>query len=107
MNGAPDALRCDVRGQPHGRALECAEVEVERGRVAGSGGDRARVELLAVLVADAERVEDLAVGDPRPQAAEDGLPASAQLVGRAGDDGLVLAAGRLLASLIRGTPTSA
>jgi aspartyl-tRNA(Asn)/glutamyl-tRNA(Gln) amidotransferase subunit A len=28
--------------------------------------------------------------------AEDGLPASAQLVGRAGDDALVLAAGRLL-----------
>jgi Asp-tRNA(Asn)/Glu-tRNA(Gln) amidotransferase A subunit family amidase len=40
-------------------------------------------------------------------AAEDGLPASAQLVGRAGDDGLVLAAGRLLASLVRGTPASA
>jgi amidase len=39
--------------------------------------------------------------------AEDGLPASAQLIGRAGDDGLVLAAGRLLASLVRGTPTSA
>ena len=30
--------------------------------------------------------------------AEDGLPASVQLAGRAGDDGLVLAAGRLLAS---------
>ena len=40
-------------------------------------------------------------------AAEDGLPASAQLVGRPGEDGLVLAAGRLLASLVRGTPTSA
>jgi aspartyl-tRNA(Asn)/glutamyl-tRNA(Gln) amidotransferase subunit A len=40
-------------------------------------------------------------------AAEDGLPASAQLVGRPGEDGLVLAAGRLLASLIRGTPASA
>ena len=39
--------------------------------------------------------------------AEDGLPASVQLVGRAGDDGLVLAAGRLLASLVRGTPASA
>jgi Asp-tRNA(Asn)/Glu-tRNA(Gln) amidotransferase A subunit family amidase len=39
--------------------------------------------------------------------AEDGLPASAQLVGRPGDDGLVLAAGRLLASLVRGTPASA
>lgn len=35
--------------------------------------------------------------------AEDGLPASAQLVGRPGADGLVLAAGSLLASLIRGT----
>jgi aspartyl-tRNA(Asn)/glutamyl-tRNA(Gln) amidotransferase subunit A len=35
--------------------------------------------------------------------AEDGLPASAQLVGRPGSDALVLAAGRLLASLIRGT----
>jgi aspartyl-tRNA(Asn)/glutamyl-tRNA(Gln) amidotransferase subunit A len=35
--------------------------------------------------------------------AEDGLPASVQLVGRAGDDARVLAAGRLLASLIRGT----
>jgi len=40
-------------------------------------------------------------------AAEDGLPASAQLVGRPGEDGLVLAAGRLLASLIRGTAASA
>jgi aspartyl-tRNA(Asn)/glutamyl-tRNA(Gln) amidotransferase subunit A len=33
-------------------------------------------------------------------AAEDGLPASVQLVGRPGDDGRVLAAGALLASLI-------
>jgi Asp-tRNA(Asn)/Glu-tRNA(Gln) amidotransferase A subunit family amidase len=39
--------------------------------------------------------------------AEGGLPASAQLIGRAGDDGLVLAAGRLLASLIRGKPAPA
>jgi aspartyl-tRNA(Asn)/glutamyl-tRNA(Gln) amidotransferase subunit A len=39
--------------------------------------------------------------------AEDGLPASVQIVGRPGEDGLVLAAGRLLASLIRGTPASA
>ena len=37
-------------------------------------------------------------------AAEDGLPASVQLVGRAGDDARVLAAGRVLASLLRGTP---
>jgi Asp-tRNA(Asn)/Glu-tRNA(Gln) amidotransferase A subunit family amidase len=36
--------------------------------------------------------------------AEDGLPASVQLVGRPGDDGLVLAAGRALESLVRGTP---
>jgi aspartyl-tRNA(Asn)/glutamyl-tRNA(Gln) amidotransferase subunit A len=36
-------------------------------------------------------------------AAEDGLPASVQLVGRAEDDARVLAAGRLLASLVRGT----
>ena len=36
-------------------------------------------------------------------AAEDGLPASIQLVGRPGEDALVLAAGSLLASLIRGT----
>lgn len=35
--------------------------------------------------------------------AEDGLPASVQLVGRPGDDARVLAAGRLLASLLRGT----
>jgi aspartyl-tRNA(Asn)/glutamyl-tRNA(Gln) amidotransferase subunit A len=35
--------------------------------------------------------------------AELGLPASVQLLGRAGADALVLAAGRLLASLIRGT----
>jgi aspartyl-tRNA(Asn)/glutamyl-tRNA(Gln) amidotransferase subunit A len=35
--------------------------------------------------------------------AEDGLPASVQLVGRPGSDGLVLAAGSLLASLLRGT----
>ena len=36
-------------------------------------------------------------------AAELGLPASVQLVGRAGDDARVLAAARLLASLVRGT----
>ncbi len=36
--------------------------------------------------------------------AEDGLPASLQLVGKPGDDALVLAAGRHLASLLRGTP---
>lgn len=36
--------------------------------------------------------------------AESGLPASLQLVGRAGDDGLVLGAGALVASLVRGTP---
>lgn len=36
-------------------------------------------------------------------AAEDGLPASIQLVGRPGDDELVLGAGLLLASLVRGT----
>jgi aspartyl-tRNA(Asn)/glutamyl-tRNA(Gln) amidotransferase subunit A len=36
-------------------------------------------------------------------AAEDGLPASVQLVGRSGTDALVLAAGAVLASLIRGT----
>jgi aspartyl-tRNA(Asn)/glutamyl-tRNA(Gln) amidotransferase subunit A len=35
--------------------------------------------------------------------AEDGLPASAQLVGRGGADALVLAAGEKLASLVRGT----
>jgi aspartyl-tRNA(Asn)/glutamyl-tRNA(Gln) amidotransferase subunit A len=35
--------------------------------------------------------------------AEEGLPASIQLVGRPGDDARVLAAGRLLASLVRGT----
>jgi aspartyl-tRNA(Asn)/glutamyl-tRNA(Gln) amidotransferase subunit A len=35
--------------------------------------------------------------------AEDGLPASVQLVGRPGADALVLAAGGRLASLIRGT----
>jgi aspartyl-tRNA(Asn)/glutamyl-tRNA(Gln) amidotransferase subunit A len=35
--------------------------------------------------------------------AEDGLAASVQLVGRPGDDALVLAAGKLLASLVRGT----
>jgi aspartyl-tRNA(Asn)/glutamyl-tRNA(Gln) amidotransferase subunit A len=35
--------------------------------------------------------------------AEDGLPASVQLVGAGGDDARVLAAGRLLSSLIRGT----
>jgi aspartyl-tRNA(Asn)/glutamyl-tRNA(Gln) amidotransferase subunit A len=35
--------------------------------------------------------------------AEDGLPASVQLVGRAGADARVLAAGALLASLLRGT----
>jgi aspartyl-tRNA(Asn)/glutamyl-tRNA(Gln) amidotransferase subunit A len=37
-------------------------------------------------------------------AAEDGLPASLQVVGRPGEDALVLAAGRTLESLIRGTP---
>jgi Asp-tRNA(Asn)/Glu-tRNA(Gln) amidotransferase A subunit family amidase len=35
--------------------------------------------------------------------AEDGLPASVQLVGRAGADALVLAGGAQLASLVRGT----
>jgi aspartyl-tRNA(Asn)/glutamyl-tRNA(Gln) amidotransferase subunit A len=35
--------------------------------------------------------------------AEDGLPASAQLIGRPGSDALVLAAGEVLASLLRGT----
>ena len=39
-------------------------------------------------------------------AAEDGLPASVQLVGKPGEDALVLAAGRLLASLVRGTPAA-
>jgi aspartyl-tRNA(Asn)/glutamyl-tRNA(Gln) amidotransferase subunit A len=37
--------------------------------------------------------------------AEDGLAASIQIVGRRGDDQLVLAAGRLLSSLVRGTAT--
>ncbi|CAN5321286.1 hypothetical protein BH18ACT12_BH18ACT12_12180 [soil metagenome] len=36
--------------------------------------------------------------------AEDGLPASLQIIGRPGADALVLAAGKLLASLVRGTP---
>ena len=36
-------------------------------------------------------------------AAEDGLPASVQLIGRPGSDALVLAAGKMLASLVRGT----
>ncbi len=36
--------------------------------------------------------------------AEGGLPASLQLVGRPGDDARVLAVGRLVASLVRGTP---
>jgi aspartyl-tRNA(Asn)/glutamyl-tRNA(Gln) amidotransferase subunit A len=36
--------------------------------------------------------------------AEDGLPASVQLIGRPGSDALVLAAGVVLASLIRGGP---
>jgi aspartyl-tRNA(Asn)/glutamyl-tRNA(Gln) amidotransferase subunit A len=36
-------------------------------------------------------------------AAEDGLPASVQVAGRHGDDSRVLAAGSLLASLVRGT----
>lgn len=36
-------------------------------------------------------------------AAEDGLPASVQLIGRPGTDALVLAAGERLASLLRGT----
>jgi aspartyl-tRNA(Asn)/glutamyl-tRNA(Gln) amidotransferase subunit A len=36
--------------------------------------------------------------------AEDGLPASIQLIGRPGDDALVLAVGRRLSSLLRGTP---
>jgi aspartyl-tRNA(Asn)/glutamyl-tRNA(Gln) amidotransferase subunit A len=37
-------------------------------------------------------------------AAEEGLPASVQIVGRPGADALVLAVGQVLASLIRGTP---
>ena len=39
--------------------------------------------------------------------AEDGLPASAQLVGKPGADALVLAAGKYLASLVRGTAGTA
>jgi aspartyl-tRNA(Asn)/glutamyl-tRNA(Gln) amidotransferase subunit A len=39
-------------------------------------------------------------------AAEESLPASVQLVGRAGEDARVLAAGKLLASLVRGTATA-
>ena len=35
--------------------------------------------------------------------AEDDLPASVQLAGRSGEDARVLAAGKLLASLVRGT----
>ncbi|MFY9580827.1 MAG: amidase, partial [Gaiellaceae bacterium] len=38
--------------------------------------------------------------------AEEGLPASVQLVGKPGEDALVLAAGRLLASLVRVTPAA-
>jgi Asp-tRNA(Asn)/Glu-tRNA(Gln) amidotransferase A subunit family amidase len=36
--------------------------------------------------------------------AEEGLPASIQIVGKPGNDALVLAAGRVLESLVRGTP---
>jgi aspartyl-tRNA(Asn)/glutamyl-tRNA(Gln) amidotransferase subunit A len=36
--------------------------------------------------------------------AEDGLPASIQIVGRKGSDALVLAVGRIVESLVRGTP---
>jgi aspartyl-tRNA(Asn)/glutamyl-tRNA(Gln) amidotransferase subunit A len=36
--------------------------------------------------------------------AEDGLPASVQIVAKHGDDALVLAAGRAVSSLLRGTP---
>jgi Asp-tRNA(Asn)/Glu-tRNA(Gln) amidotransferase A subunit family amidase len=35
--------------------------------------------------------------------AEDGLPASVQLIGRPGSDALVLAVGEVLSSLVRGT----
>ena len=39
-------------------------------------------------------------------AAEHGLPASVQLAAPSGKDGRVLAAGRMLASLVRGTATA-
>jgi Asp-tRNA(Asn)/Glu-tRNA(Gln) amidotransferase A subunit family amidase len=36
--------------------------------------------------------------------AEDGLPASVQIIGRPGADALVLSVGRIVESLVRGTP---
>src|SRR5919206_457036 len=58
-----------------GRALERAQVELERGRVSGSGGERARVELGAPVGTGAKRVEDLLQGEARPQAGQQGLAA--------------------------------
>ena len=59
-------------GQPHRRALERVQLELERGRFAGSGGERARAELFAI---GAELVEHLSQGKAGPHAGQQRLAA--------------------------------
>jgi NDP-sugar pyrophosphorylase family protein len=55
------------------------------------------------VIQDVRRIRDSLVGRNVRVARGDSLPASVQLVAKPGADGLVLAAGGRLASLIRGT----
>src|SRR5689334_6195160 len=73
--GAPDALGGHAARQLRGAALQRDEVELERGRVSGSGGERARVELGAAGIAGAELVKDLLQRKAGPLAAEQRLAA--------------------------------
>ena len=68
---APHGGRRGV-GQPQRRALERVQLELERGRVAGSGGERARTELFAI---GAELVEHLSQGKAGPHAGQQRLAA--------------------------------
>ena len=58
-----------------GRALEVVEGELERGRLTGSDGERARVEFVATCLVHPEGVEDFAKGHAGPQAGEERLTA--------------------------------
>ena len=66
---APHGDRLGV-GQPHRRAIERVQLELERGRVAGSGGEHARAELFAI---GAELVEHLSQGKSGPHAGQQRL----------------------------------
>ena len=60
-------------GQAHPRALERVQLELERGRVAGSDGECARAELFSTGLAGPEIVEHLAQGEARPQSRQQRL----------------------------------